>query len=130
MARSSTTFKKGTPKPEGSGRKKGQQNKATVDIREAAQLFGQEALGKLVELMREADFETVQYQAAREILDRAYGKSVIPVDATVTHNIIYEPVLDFGQPQQLESSSPEDAVPARISGPARNGSTVDYNGRA
>ena len=79
---------KGSPKTEGSGRKKGTQNRVTLDIREAAQKFGAEAVATLVDLMRNADFETVRVAAAKELLDRAYGKAVQAVQAEVAERII------------------------------------------
>jgi hypothetical protein len=128
VARSSTSFKKGTAKPEGSGRKKGQPNKVVTDVRELAQGYGPEAIATLVDLMRDADFETVRVSAAKELLDRAYGKAIQPVDATIVHNIVYEVVLDFGDPAQVLQGNPE--VPPTIQGPARNGKALVHNGRS
>ncbi len=119
-------FKKGG-KP-GPGRPKGKPNKATADIKEIAQQFGAEAIGKLVELMRDADFETVQVAAAKELLDRGYGKAIQPVDATIVHNIVYEVVLDFGDPAQVLQGDIE--VSPTIQGPARNGQALVHNGRS
>jgi len=129
VARSSTSFKKGTAKPEGSGRKKGQPNKVVTDVRELAQGYGPEAIATLVDLMRDADFETVRVSAAKELLDRAYGKAIQPVDATVVHEISYEISLAFGQPTTTHLQS-DDALPARVQGPARNGQALGHNGRA
>ena len=128
MARSSTSFKKGAARPSGAGRKKGTPNKVITDIKELAQGYGPEAIATLVELMRDADFETVRVSAAKELLDRAYGKAIQPVDATVVHNIIYEVVLDFGEPAQVLQGGTE--VSATIQGPARNGQALGHNGRA
>jgi hypothetical protein len=57
------------------GRQKGVKNATTTDIKAVASLHGKEAIDKLVNLMKGADSEQVQVAAAREILDRAYGKA-------------------------------------------------------
>lgn len=75
---------KGSGKTAGSGRKKGTPNKIVTDVRELAQGYGPEAITTLVELMRDADFETVRVAAAKELLDRAYGRPAQIVDAAVT----------------------------------------------
>jgi hypothetical protein len=81
-------FQKGHKKV--GGRKRGRPNKATADIKALAQEFGSEAIGKLVELMRGAEFETVQVAAARELLDRGYGKSTQPIVGDVLVGISEE----------------------------------------
>ena len=55
------------------GRKRGTPNKATADIRAAAQAYGRDAIEKLVALMNGPD-EEVAFKAANAILDRGYGK--------------------------------------------------------
>ncbi|WP_072389474.1 hypothetical protein [Hyphomicrobium sp. CS1BSMeth3] len=57
------------------GRRKGTPNRATADIKAAAQLHGAAALERLAYLMTNADSEAAQVAAAKEILDRAYGKA-------------------------------------------------------
>lgn len=115
MARSSTTFKKGAKA--GPGRTKGKLNRVTLDIREAAQKFGQEAIATLVDLMRNADFETVRVAAAKELLDRAYGKSMQPVQAEVAERIKYDVVLSFDDaPQHVHKT---DDVPRLPNGAER-----------
>lgn len=126
MAKTKTSFGKGHAKV--GGRKKGSLNKATRTIKEMAEPYGEEMIGILVDIARNSEYDPGRIAAAKAILDRAYGLAVQPVETTVTHNIKYEISLEFGQPaQDLQS---EDALPARISGPARNGSTVGYNGSA
>jgi len=56
------------------GRPKGSPNKVKMDIKAAAALHGKQALERLVHLMNRASQESVQVAAAKEILDRAYGK--------------------------------------------------------
>lgn len=55
------------------GRKPGVPNKTTAEIKAVAQLYGEEAIEKLVALMR-GDNPEVALKAANAILDRGYGK--------------------------------------------------------
>lgn len=57
------------------GRQKGTPNRVTADIKAAAQLHGAAALERLAYLMTNAESEAAQVAAAKEILDRAYGKA-------------------------------------------------------
>ena len=57
------------------GRPKGSTNKIKHDIKASAALHGQEALSRLVHLMKHSKADQVQVAAAKEILDRAYGKA-------------------------------------------------------
>jgi hypothetical protein len=52
--------------------------------------------------MRNADFETVRVAAAKELLDRAYGKAVQAVQAEVAERIKYEVILSFDDPQHVQ----------------------------
>lgn len=63
----------------GKGRPKGALNKATAEIKQAARKHGPEALKVLARLMKDAESEQAQIAAAKEILDRAYGKATQPV---------------------------------------------------
>lgn len=64
------------------GRPKGRPNKATAEIRELAAKYGPDALAELARLSREAESERARVAACKEILDRAYGKSLQSVDLT------------------------------------------------
>ncbi len=64
---------KGTPKT--GGRQRGTPNKATAEIRAAAQVHGPAALKKLVALTKSED-EKVVLSACNSILDRGYGRPV------------------------------------------------------
>jgi hypothetical protein len=55
------------------GRKPGVPNIATREIKAAAQLYGEEAIERLVALMRSED-PNVALKAANALLDRAYGR--------------------------------------------------------
>jgi hypothetical protein len=62
------------------GRQKGTPNKTTSEIRSIAQKHGRDAICALVKLMRKKDTPPATIvAAAKEILDRAYGKSFQPV---------------------------------------------------
>lgn len=61
-------------KREGAGRPKGALNKATADIREAAQEFSQEALQILISVARTSESDAAKVAASNSILDRAHGK--------------------------------------------------------
>lgn len=65
---------KGGARPN-SGRKKGSPNKITAEIKSIAQEHGEKAIEILVGLMYNANSDTTKVMAAKEILDRAYGKS-------------------------------------------------------
>jgi hypothetical protein len=62
-----------------------------------------EAIDKLVKLMRHASSESVQYQAAVAILDRAYGR---PAQAVLSAHAN----LDAFKPEQLKGSELERAA--------------------
>ena len=74
---------------EGAGRPKGSLNKATADIRDAAQVYTQEALDTLAEVMRNGDSAAARVAAANSILDRGFGKprQAMEVEADVTANV-------------------------------------------
>jgi hypothetical protein len=76
----------------GAGRKPGVPNKATREIKEAARMHGPKALKVLSELMMNGTTEQARIAAAKEILDRAYGKATQTIDANVTTN--HEQALD------------------------------------
>lgn len=59
----------------GSGRKKGSPNKSTAEIKAIAREHGAVAIERLAHLMMNAESEAAQVAAAKEILDRAYGKA-------------------------------------------------------
>jgi hypothetical protein len=60
------------------GRKPGVPNKATAEIKAVAQLYGKEAIERLVDLMRGKDPD-IALKAANALLDRAYGKVAQPI---------------------------------------------------
>jgi len=68
-------------KPGQSGNPKGRTgpNKVTADIRAAALEHGPAALERLAHLAQHAESEATQVAAAKEILDRAYGRSSLAI---------------------------------------------------
>lgn len=65
------------------GRKPGTPNKVTADVRSLAQEYGPKALKTLAEIMEAGEQPaSARVSAAKELLDRAYGKSPQPVDVT------------------------------------------------
>ena len=64
-------------KKTGGGSRKGKPNKTTADVKVIAQEYGQRAIDRLVKIM-ESDVQpaAAQVAAAKELLDRGYGKAV------------------------------------------------------
>lgn len=62
-------------KPPGSGRKPGQLNKTTAEVKALAQKHGPDAIKTLATLAKTADSDAAKIAACRELLDRAYGKA-------------------------------------------------------
>lgn len=77
--------------PRWGGRQKGTKNKATVDVKVLAQEHGPEAIKTLCRLMREADSDAAKISAAKELLDRAYGKAT----QHVTGEIAMRPLTEL-----------------------------------
>ena len=85
MARSSTS---------GQGRPKGALNRSTLEVREAARAYTAEAIKTLASIMRHGTSEAVQILAAKELLDRGYGK---PAQASEPEGVLIEapPTVKF-----------------------------------
>ncbi|WP_208949785.1 hypothetical protein [Achromobacter aegrifaciens] len=67
----------------GGGRPKGVPNKATAEIKALAQQHGPDAIATLVKIMQGAKQPSAsRVAAAKELLDRAYGKSVQPIEGS------------------------------------------------
>lgn len=69
-----------------SGNPKGRP-KVDFEVREAARLYGDEAVLKLVEVMR-GDNASLAKAAAEALLDRGFGKPSQSVDLTATAEVI------------------------------------------
>ncbi len=72
------------------GRTAGVPNKATADVRAAAQRHTGSAIARLAHLMENAASEQVQVAAAKELLDRAHGRPSQAIDAKVNdgHDVV------------------------------------------
>ena len=70
------------------GRQKGTKNKITQDIKALAQVHGEEAIETLQSLMRDAENEQTRVAAAKELLDRGYGKATQHIEAETTHRYV------------------------------------------
>lgn len=64
------------------GRPKGARNKITLELREAAQAYTEEAIDTIVSIMRNSLQEQMKLAAAKEILDRGHGRPMQRVEAT------------------------------------------------
>lgn len=75
------------------GRPKGALNKSTKDIKKLAQKHTPAALTTLVSIMGKSDSDAARVSAAKELLDRGYGKAVQQqiIDATVTNHMVMSP---------------------------------------
>jgi hypothetical protein len=71
----------GAPKghPRFGGRKPGVPNKVTAEVRDLARVHGPAVLEELARLALESESDQARVAAAKEILDRAYGKCAQPI---------------------------------------------------
>jgi hypothetical protein len=72
--------------PKSPGRPKGAKNKQTLDVKELARDYTEEAILALASVMR-GDDTSAKVSAAKELLDRGHGKAKQVVDANVTGTI-------------------------------------------
>lgn len=71
---------KGKPRPAGAGRKKGEPNKSTAEIKALAHQYCPQAVQTLVSIMTSSESEANRIAAAKELMDRGIGKSVQTVE--------------------------------------------------
>jgi hypothetical protein len=64
------------------GRSKGTPNKATADIKALAQVHAVDAVAMLAVIMMNSESDTARIAAAKELLDRGYGKAMQGVELT------------------------------------------------
>jgi hypothetical protein len=76
---------KGGARP-GAGRPMGSKNKVTPEIKAMAQKHCPAALQIIVGLAKNADTESTRLAAAKEILDRGYGRARQAVTAEINHS--------------------------------------------
>lgn len=65
------------------GRSLGTPNKATREVKDAARKHGPAAIKTLAALMKSADTDAAKISAAKELLDRAYGKATQHVQGSI-----------------------------------------------
>ena len=70
------------------GRPKGALNKATADIKAIAQPYAPEAIETLRKIMRTSQTDAARVAAARELLDRGFGRAPQTVNATVEQRMV------------------------------------------
>jgi len=72
------------------GRPKGSLNKATADIKAAAQVYTEDALATLAQIMKAGESEAARVAAANSILDRGFGKPRQSMDLDATTDMTVE----------------------------------------
>jgi hypothetical protein len=82
------TFVKGQPKI--AGRKPGTPNKVAANIKEICQRAAPQLIAELLRLAQRSKSEMVRIAAAKEILDRGFGKARQTVEGAVLHGVSLE----------------------------------------
>jgi hypothetical protein len=103
------------------GRQKGTPNKSTAEIRTLARQYGPEAIATLVRLMRQRDDLKVRLAAAKELLDRAYGRGTEVVKGFNTDAVV-ERMKRLEERKRLERQEARAVV--RPNGELRLGNKV------
>jgi hypothetical protein len=98
------------------GRKPGSKNKVAADVKALAQSYGPEAIDRLVAHMRGAANEQTSVAAAKELLDRGYGKSVAPIEHTgeTDHNVTFGWRTSNSTTSHENSSFPSTTEPSDL----------------
>jgi hypothetical protein len=95
---------------EGSGRPAGALNKFTRPVKQLACDQGPESIARLVQLRDEAESEQVRFAAAKELLDRAYGRARQEIDVNSDRSIQVIVQRETPQLAQIPITLP-DALP-------------------
>lgn len=111
---------------EGAGRPSGAPNKITRPVKELAASYGPASIARLVQLRDGAESEQVRFAAAKELLDRAYGRPRQEIDVkheavTVIVRRETDAVLDMHP--ALPSPAIEEAVTLNGAGHHDNASS-------
>lgn len=69
------------------GRAKGTPNHATKELKELARQHCEAALETIVQLMQSSENDQTRLAAAKELIDRGYGKAVQSIEADVQGNL-------------------------------------------
>lgn len=80
------------------GRQTGALNKSTKDVKAVASKYGPEAIDILANIMRTCEIPAARVAAARELLDRAYGKAPVSVDLSAKGDITIRMVDTWAKP--------------------------------
>ena len=72
------------------GRRKGEPNKTTADIKRALAKYADAMVAELVRLATKAESEATRIAAIKEIFDRAFGKASQPIEAQIQVGISAE----------------------------------------
>lgn len=109
----------GAGKP-GPGRPPGAKNKVTLEIKEASAVHGPKALETIVKLLTGAKVPAaVRLAAANSILDRAYGRPTLYVEAETFHtevidtaamNELYEKAMKKAEEDRIEMRKRREAI--------------------
>lgn len=94
----------------GAGRPKGAANKATASVRALAQKYGPAAIKTLSEIMENSESDTARITAAKELLDRAYGKPTPLIEPSL------QETEQAGQGQEKAIYVPWDELFAAVRG--------------
>lgn len=94
------------------GRKAGTPNRLTADVKALAREHGPDAIKRLAHLMKNGDSSSSQVAAAKELLDRAYGKSTQAIDMDLS----VEAVLDVQVSSDRERAKAMAALIAKMRG--------------
>jgi hypothetical protein len=101
----------------GAGRPPGTPNKITADVRALAQVYGPAAIKELARIATKSESDSARVAAVKELLDRAYGKSMQPVQnldehgnpvspASTSMRVVVELVGDAPAPREQQSNRP------------------------
>ncbi len=77
----------------GAGRPKGAVNKATADIKAIAQQYGEQAMSTLFDIMLSSENDTARIAAAKEIIDRGYGKAKQQLEAEISGGMSIQSIV-------------------------------------
>lgn len=100
---------KGSAKTPGSGRKAGSLNKATTEIKQIAREQGPAAIKLLTDVMNNSKKpDALRMAAAKELLDRGYGRPVQPTgsDPDEPITVVLKKFVFDDEPQGIESGAP------------------------
>jgi ketopantoate hydroxymethyltransferase len=78
------------------GRQKGTPNRITADIKALAQEYGADAIKTIVGIMRTSENDTARLSAAKELIDRGYGKASQAVEVNGEVGLVVQVVKFAG----------------------------------